>query len=180
MENVKNSGKGGAIKKAVSAICPYADIIAFTDVDLPYGLSSVEAMVKIFSADLKAGLIIGNRNLAREKQYSPYRYFLKRIFIIFLPRKLKKYTDTQSGIKSFNGEIANNFKMIKSSGWCFDLELLLIAINNNCKIIEIPVQLEKVHFFGGVSLIKHGLVIMRDLIYIKIREKRGLYNYKNG
>ena len=179
IRNNKNIGKGGSIKKAVSNICNYADVIIFVDADLPYGLISVEEIMKKMSADSTIDLIIGNRNLIKDKrQYSKYRYLFKKIFTIFLPSKVRNYTDTQSGIKGFNEKIATNFNIINTNEWCFDIELLLIAINNNFKIVEIPVKINELKFFGGVSLLKHGFYVLRDLYKIRNRNKKKLYKIK--
>ena len=180
IQNKKNIGKGGSIKKAVNMVHDSSDIIIFTDIDLPYGLESIEGMVLKFENNPTTNLIIGSRDLIcdkKHKQYNNYRLFCKKIFSLLLPHKVRKFSDTQSGIKGFDKSITAKFNLIKTNRWCFDIELLLIAINNNLNVVELPVKLMKLPSNGGVSLLRHGINIIKDLQIIKKRDCNNLYKY---
>lgn len=178
IRNEKNQGKGASVKKGIKQIDDFSGIIAFTDADLPYGLELFDRIIEIFSKE-NMDLVIGNREMNKKgKQYNLYRYFFKKVFSLFLPRVLKKYRDTQSGIKAFDSRVKNIFDKVISDNWCFDIELLLLAENNNLNIKEIPVRLRDRPSSGGVFLFKHGLNIFLDIIKIKIRNAKGFYKNK--
>ncbi len=178
--NNRNLGKGASIKKALKKYSNFEGMIAFTDADLPYGLEPLEKAKELIVSG-KTDLLIGNRGLQgnARSQYSFYRYFFKKIFNMALPKRLRKYKDTQSGIKMFNHKITRVFDMVVSDGWCFDLEILLIADNNSLLVKEIPVSLRENPSSGGVSLLRHGFGVAIDLIKIKLRDEKGCYKIKN-
>ena len=180
LHNTSNLGKGAAVKKGVMEVRGGADLIAFTDADLPYGLEVLDEFVRAFGSQNAASLAIGNRNLLGRdhKQYSFYRLFFKNIFQFFLPAPTRIFSDTQCGIKMFDRAIADNFERITTGNWCFDVELLLLAVKNHLRVAEVPVRIEKVHTRGGVSLFKHSYTILRDIFLIKKRDKQGQYLIK--
>lgn len=171
----KNKGKGFAIKYVFDKIKD-SDFIyfVFTDIELPYGLD--------FLLDLEKKenfhILVGSRKMEKIKQYNFYRKIMSKFFRFFLPKEIKKYSDTQCGMKIFDKNSANFiFRKIKTGRWVFDLEIFLVASKNDFKIIELPVIIKEkcIKNKGGVSIFRHGFFIIKDLLVIFISNKRKRY-----
>lgn len=175
----KNNGKGFAIKTAVEMIKDSADIIGFTDVELPYGLSKIEEGFAYFQSQPDLCCVIGKRIQTHglEKQYSKYRKFATTCFRWFLPKKIRDIEDTQCGFKIFRANMAKElFRLIKTNRWVFDIELLLAAKYNNFNIHEIPVIIKPSCVGRGrISFLRHGFKILKDLLKVRFYEFRNHY-----
>lgn len=170
-----NQGKGYALKYAFEKIKNNDfDYFVFTDVELPYGLNFLKEIENFKKSDL----VVGNRNMEKVKQYNFYRKIMSKVFRFFLPKEIKNFSDTQCGIKIFNKRSTEViFSKIKTRRWVFDLEIFLIAIKNNFKIIEIPVIIKEKCLYnkGGVSILKHGFFILKDLLVIYSNSRKHKY-----
>ncbi|MFA6427796.1 MAG: glycosyltransferase [Candidatus Magasanikbacteria bacterium] len=173
----ENKGKGHAIKFAFEHVHPNG-LVAFTDVELPYGLEVLKDSMMLLQ-DKEIGMIVGNRHIVKtlHPQYNRYRGFFTKIFHLILPREVRAYEDTQCGLKIFTREAAHIlFSNIKTYRWVFDVELFIIAIRNNVDILQIPVALKQpCNTRGGVSALRHGLQIIKDVITIYRNDKQGVY-----
>ena len=170
VKNNKNSGKGYSIKKGLS-LCQDADIVGFTDVDLPYGLKKVdEAIRQIHEHTFDA--VIGDRTQIRTtQQYSWYRKQCAHFFRLLLPSKIKEIQDTQSGLKFFRARVAEDvFSYVLTDRWVFDIEILLALLKKNYRVYQLPVwRITLERGGGGVSLFGHGIQIVKDLLSIYYR-----------
>ena len=130
LKNRINKGKGYSIKKGVRLISAKSDKVVLIDSDIPYFKSlktffnslSLNSLVIINRKDEKSKLIIKDKSL-----YIFYRilvgHFLNLIFRILGLTNLK---DTQAGLKGFDSSFKNIFNKVKTNGFLFDLEFLLI------------------------------------------------------
>lgn len=166
MHNEENRGKGYSIQKGLSA-CSQADIVGFTDIDLPYTLDPLVSALDMILSHGK-DVVIGDRTLTQGKQYSWYRKICTDAFRLLLPRQIREYPDTQSGIKLFTYEAARHaFSKLLTHRWVFDIEILLTLQEGGYAIGRIPVKLRSVdNTWGGVSFLHHGPGIVKDLIKV--------------
>lgn len=177
LRQTKNLGKGQAVRRAIEEFAGRSVFIGFTDVDLPFGLGAITIAEQQLARGL-ADVVIGDRTAGIiSSQYSLYRRLAYRLFRLFLPPELNDVADTQSGCKFFRSELAAQwFSKIRTSRWVFDIELLLLAKNHEAVIYQLPVQRERlVTGRGGLSFLKDGPKILRDLFFVYWYAKQGKY-----
>ncbi len=167
----KNNGKGYAIQQGIKHISDMSTLVGFTDVELPYGLDVVKKARQLFCEQPKIDIVTGNRadvtNVAQ--QYSPYRKFWTRWFRLFLFRSVRDIPDTQCGMKVFRIDVAQTiFTQLKTFRWVFDVEIFLLAKRLHYTVQLIPVQIRSDCKIGkgGVSVLRHGPMILRDIFRI--------------
>lgn len=130
VKNFKNRGKGYSIKKGIKFLNKKSEKVITIDADMPY----METFNKFMSNLKENDLVILNRKDKNSKLinknknfYIYYRifvgYFLNLVFRIF---KLTSLKDTQAGLKGFNSSFRKIFRYIKTDGFLYDLEFLLI------------------------------------------------------
>lgn len=166
----KNQGKGHAIQYALAHKDDEYECVGFTDVELPYGMSSLIDVLKIFEQQ-DSDMVIGERVLTQgHKQYSGYRGVLSRLFRLLLPSAVRHVPDTQCGFKFFKASVADTlFAEVQTHRWVFDVELFVLAIRHGFTISRLPVHIKPscVRGRGGVSFLTHGIFIIRDLYQIR-------------
>lgn len=139
-----NRGKGFAVKTGILA--SRGDVVLFADSGtcVPYAnaLSQIEKIragdldIAIASRRLKETVIKRNRSLRRRM----LSWIFRQISLILtdLPRRI---TDTQCGFKVYDGKIARDlFKKCVTTGFMFELEVLLRALRGGYRIEEFPVE----------------------------------------
>ena len=134
-QNFKNRGKGYSIKKGIKYLNNKSKKVITIDADMPYLDTFNRFILELAKYDL---VILDRKNknsrLTNRKInfYIFYRifigYFLNLIFRIF---KLTSLKDTQAGLKGFNSSFKKVFKNIKTNGFLYDLEFLLILEKKN-------------------------------------------------
>jgi glycosyltransferase involved in cell wall biosynthesis len=177
---VKNMGKGYAIREGLKKVDERCKVVAFTDVEIPYGVEALQSGFRVLEERDELSFVYGTRTAAEktQSQYSVYRKIGTRLFRLLLPRKLRNISDTQSGLKVFKRKAADIiFPLVKTNRWVFDLEIFLIAEEHEMNYQELPVQLKPacVTRRGGVHFLKHGWKIVADIIRIRSYASRGLY-----
>jgi len=180
VEYTKNRGKGYAIREGMKQVGEHVKYVAFTDVEIPYGTEVLKRGMIYLATHPEVAFVYGTRTEAKKsrKQYSLYRMVGTTLFRLFVPRSVRKISDTQSGIKIFQRSAADNiFSRIQTDRWVFDVELFLIAHAHGMKLSELPaeVKLSCVSTRGGVRFLRHGWEIMRDIIRIRWYAYRGVY-----
>ena len=134
----KNQGKGYAVKRGMMA--SKSEYTAFLDADLELPPYLLEGFLK--KAEEGVDVVIGSKMhpesqveypVLRKVLSTGYYWFMKLLFGM----KLK---DTQTGIKLFRTEkIRPVLKMVRTSRFSFDIEILAIAAKKGLSIIEMPV-----------------------------------------
>ena len=164
----KNHGKGYAIREAIREFGSGSEIICFTDVDIPYGIPSLE---QVINNCVQTDIVVGSRIMDDEhKQYSGYRYIANRIFRLFIPKQIREIRDTQCGLKAFKSSVAEDvFNSLQTFRWTFDLEIFVIAQLRGYTIEEVPVMISasSIEKRGGVSFVKDGWRIFKDMWRIR-------------
>lgn len=142
VKNKLNKGKGYSVKKGINFINKKSDKIILIDADIPYS-KSFKPFIRALSSN---NLVIINRKDERSKLIIKKKnfYIFYRIFVglvlnfIFRFLKLTNLKDTQAGLKGFNSSLKNNFNKIKTDGFLFDIEFLLILSNKKIYPKSIP------------------------------------------
>lgn len=164
----RNLGKGAAVRSGVLA--SRGDLVLVTDADLATPITELPKL----EAALRRGanVVVGSREApgARVRRASPGRKFAGRLFNL-LVRLLTglPYRDTQCGFKLFRGDAARAlFSRAACSGYCFDVEVLLLAREMGLKVEEVGVEWRD-RPGSKVRLLRDGWRMLRELVEIRQR-----------
>ena len=140
----KNSGKGAAVKRGVLESKGQAVLYADSGTCIPY-VNALPVIRKILAGGLDLGLasrrlketvILRNRPLRRRMISWLFRQ--AAVAIAGLPRWV---SDSQCGFKVYRGEVARElYSGLISSGFLFELEVILKAVRHGFRIEEFPVE----------------------------------------
>ncbi len=140
--NRVNKGKGFSIKKGVSLVSKKTSKIVLIDSDIPYYDSLGFFLKKLHTNNL---VIINRKDkksrlqINEKKFYIYYRIFIGHILnLIFRILGLTKLKDTQAGLKGFDINFKDAFKKVKTNGFLYDLEFLMILEKKKITPILIP------------------------------------------
>ena len=175
-----NGGKGHAVASAAALVTDAAVVIA--DADLAYGEDSIRrAMDALRTADI----VIGNRR-HRDSTYTvPVRAFgflyrrhvLGVVFNGFVRAVLGLHErDTQCGLKAFRAQAFQDvMASLRTRGFAFDLDVLLLARALRLHIEEIPVDVGIDSGRSSVRLVRDGAVAMKEVLTLAVHRMRGRY-----
>jgi dolichyl-phosphate beta-glucosyltransferase len=175
IRNAKNLGKGGAVRTGVQAA--RGRKIIFTDSDLPFTLEPLARTDQLLEGGYD--VVIGNR-LHPESRCEATVGFIRRLsskLFTFLVNTFigLPFQDTQCGYKGYRRDAAHDlYGSSVINSFAFDVEILLIARRRGYRIASLPLRLVN-NDSTTVRLGPHGLQIIRDLIFIKIRDLLGRY-----
>jgi len=136
---VDKAGKGRAVKVGLEN-AKYNNVL-ISDADFSVAIEEVEKF--ILSNKFLSPFIIGTRrDISSENVNSPLRRkFIGGIYIFFVQKLFRfQFTDTQCGFKYINLIEFSQSKNLTTYGFSFDLELILLAIQHNIEITEVPVK----------------------------------------
>lgn len=171
---VHESGKGGAVKRAMSAV--KGEYRLFMDADNATTIDQIEPFWKAFGQGYD--VVIGSIEVAGasiNERAGWHRRFLGKaakwlIRFVALPG----IYDSQRGFKVFSKKAAMAVFPKQTIGrWGFDIEVLLIARRNGFKIKELPVKWNNM----GESKVTFGAYVSTfvDLAKIKLNDIGGSY-----
>ncbi len=135
-----NRGKGCAVRTGILASS--GDIVLFTDADLATPIEELDKFLP--GLDEGCDVVIGSRAIPgsdiRVRQARPRQAmgkFFNRLVRLFI---LKDFRDTQCGFKAFRRPAALNlFSRLETSGFAFDVEILVLAGKLGYRVAEVPV-----------------------------------------
>ena len=165
----ENRGKGFAVRRGM--LSAKSEYVAFIDADLELPPHLLEGFLK--EAENGADIVIGSKMhpdsqveypFMRKVMSTGYYWFLKVLFGL----KLK---DTQTGIKMFRTEAVQPIlKVMRTSRFSFDIELLAIATKKGLVIKEMPVVVNFSRNKSDRSKISVGSIMemIRDSIRIRM------------
>lgn len=163
---LRNMGKGAAVKTGVLAA--RGSLILVTDADLAAPITQLPRLER--ALENGADVAIGSREVpgAKVKRASSKRKLAGKAFNL-LVRSIADlpYRDTQCGFKLFRGEAARVlFSLAKCSGYCFDVEVLLLAREMGFEVEEVGVEW---HDRPGskVRLLRDGWKMFRELLELR-------------
>lgn len=173
----RNRGKGAAVRTGMLAA--RGRYRFFIDADVPYKLDALPGMMRYLD-DKEFDVVIGARNAADVKQSGARPGFLRRVASRAFTELVSRIVvtgvrDTQCGFKGFRADAAQTlFHDATLDGFAFDVEVLYYAFKRDMDIKRVPVQLVSSER-SSVSLIRHGLPMLRDVVSIPIR-----YHFRGG
>ncbi len=163
----ENRGKGAAVRAGVLAA--QGRSVVFTDADLSYPPPLVAQVV----AQLEDGwdIVVGSRRhedtntlvKARRLRQLGGRLVNHLTHLVLLGH----FRDTQCGIKGFQADIGRAvFQRTRIDGFAFDVELFLIAEQDQLSLNEIPVTVEN-RGASSVNVTSDFLQLFSDLVRIR-------------
>lgn len=171
-----NQGKGAAVAAGMrDAVGGY---LFFTDADLPYDLDAIACSLAPMESRV-ADVVVGDRCSPQSRSQARYpwqRDAAKRVFSLLTEAMvLKGFPDTQCGFKGFHREAALDlFPRLRVKGFCFDVELLVLAVERGWRVQRVPVTFLE-HGASSVHLARHSLQMLVDLVRIAYRRRAGVY-----
>ena len=147
----KNSGKGAAVKKALSVAS--GEYIIFQDADLeynPYEYSKFFNIIKSYSPDL----VMGSRFLGSD--FTKVMYFWnkvgnKLITLTFNILFNTTFTDTYSCYLLYRKELVNPLDL-KTNGWQQHAEILATVVKKGFNFYEVPINYNGRSFEEGKKI----------------------------
>lgn len=172
LQNKQNLGKGATVKKGILAATK--ENILFLDADHAV---SIQYLLEFLPLLNQYSIVIGSKYIDNKNQYPIHRKIVGHVFSflksILIGLKIK---DTQCGFKLFKGEIAKQlFEKSLIAGWCFDVEILLLAKQRNLNIKEMPVVVQNTERASKINIFGSGFQMLRDLIRLRMDFLSGKY-----
>jgi dolichyl-phosphate beta-glucosyltransferase len=136
----KNLGKGASVREGVLAAA--GEVILFCDDDLSTPIDELDKALAALEAG--ADVVIGSRALPgsdiRVRQRRPREWMGKAFNLLVRLFVLKGYRDTQCGFKAFRrGPAKDIFGSLRTPGFGFDVEVLVLCRERGYRVAEIPV-----------------------------------------
>jgi dolichyl-phosphate beta-glucosyltransferase len=170
------SGKGAAVRNGM--LHATGRVVAFTDADLPYDLSSL-----LFAYNLiqhrNCDVVFGARDLAGS-EYKARRRLMRTIATSVFREVVRalvsqEVTDTQCGLKIFRNTAARAiFSRTTIDGFAFDAEVVYLTHRLGLAFERIPVTLVN-EYASTLSLSRHALPMLADVVKLRLRALRGEY-----
>ena len=174
LQREPHRGKGGAVKAGLlQATQPYRFIC---DADLSMPVTELPRFLppKLTGFDVAIGSREGHG--ARRIGEPLIRHVAGRLFNYAVQQlTVRGIEDTQCGFKMFTAPAVNAiFPLVTVDGWAFDIEVLCIARAKGLRIVEVPIEW---HYRreSQVSLLRDGVGMMREMLRIRARARRGDY-----
>jgi dolichyl-phosphate beta-glucosyltransferase len=171
----QNQGKGYAVRSGV--VNARGRRLLFADADGATPIGEVERLDA--ALDAGADVAIGSRALAAgdvRVRSRLHRRLIGRTFHLLVRLSgVDGIADTQCGFKLFRGPVAHAlFSRMRTSGFSFDVEVLLMARLCGFDIAEVPVNWT--HQPGSrVNLVTDPMRMAGDLVRIRLRTLKGQY-----
>jgi dolichyl-phosphate beta-glucosyltransferase len=171
----QNQGKGFAVRSGV--VNAKGSLILFADADGATPAAEIARLEKAIAAG--ADLAIGSRVLRAEGvevRARRYRRLIGRLFHLMVRLcGVHDIRDTQCGFKLFRGPVAQFlFSRMRTAGFSFDVEVLMMARLCGYQIAEIPVNWT--HQLGSrINLLTDSARMALELLQIGRRRASGDY-----
>ena len=179
LQNERNLGKGASVRKGM--VNATGRFRIFTDVDIPFDMDHFNSFLRYL--DFKEfDLVLGDRTLPGSTYFTEIPWSRKMgsdIFSFIVGNFIVGgWYDTQCGMKGFKAEVAEDiFGVGKINGFAFDVELIYIALKRNYDVKRLPVRLRSQEG-SSVSVLKHGIAMLFDILRIKWYYIRSKYSGK--
>jgi dolichyl-phosphate beta-glucosyltransferase len=171
----QNQGKGYAVRSGI--VNARGCRILFADAD---GATPIDELERLDAAlDGGADLAIGSRALQAagvQVRSRLHRRLIGRAFHLLVRLTgVAGIADTQCGFKLFRGPVAHAlFSRMRTTGFSFDVEVLMMARLCGFRIAEVPVNWT--HQPGSrVNLVTDSTRMASDLFRIRLRRLKGQY-----
>ena len=138
---LEERGRGRALKRAWTQ--SKSDMVAYMDVDLSTGLDALPTAADIVRSGM-CEIVVGSRLIegSQVTGRSIKREFISRSYsLLFRAMFFVSFRDAQCGFKVVSRKVVKEvLPLVKSNGWFFDTELLLLSEKNGYSVCEIPVR----------------------------------------
>jgi len=168
----RNLGKGASVKEGILAAS--GELVLFCDDDLSTPIAELDRAVSALEAG--ADVVIGSRahpgSEIRVRQRRPREWMGKAFNVLVRLFVLRGFRDTQCGFKAFRAAAARDiFTRLRTSGFGFDVEVLVLARALGCRIVEIPVVWCDVRP-SRLRIFKGSWGMAKDLWRVRRRSRR--------
>ncbi|OPZ08727.1 MAG: Undecaprenyl-phosphate 4-deoxy-4-formamido-L-arabinose transferase [candidate division BRC1 bacterium ADurb.BinA292] len=170
LDGEPNKGKGAAVARGMQAA--RGRFRLFSDADLSTPIAEANGMLEAMA---RGGydIVIASRALPESRldvRQPPWREAAGRAFnMIVRPLSGLPFRDTQCGFKLFTAQAVETiFPHQQSSGWAFDVELLMLARAFGLRVLEHPVRWIN-NDASKVSLLSDAPRMLRDIIQFRLR-----------
>ncbi len=177
LERIQHGGKGAAVRHGMLAANGRYRFMCDSDLAMP--INHLADFIKHMSDG--NDIVIGSRQIDGANRYneSLFRHMLGRAF-----NKLVQMTavrgvqDTQCGFKCFSADAADElFRMQRTTGWGFDVELLYLARRRGMRVLEIPIDWRH-DSDSRLNTASAGLPMLLDVLAVRWRGMRGEYSFQ--
>lgn len=173
LANEGNRGKGYSVRRGMlEATC---DWVLFTDVD---HATPIDHLIGFAPQAASNDILIGSRRLTDSnivRRQPRIRQAMGRVFP-YLVRAfvLPQFADTQCGFKMFRRDVARDlFGRAQVDRFCFDVEILAMAVSKGYRIAELPVNWRNPEGGSTLRIVRDTARMLADLFRIRGRMKRG-------
>lgn len=170
VENPRNLGKGGAVRTGVQA--SDGKYVLFTDFDVPVSPDTFQGILKQITGKENTA-VIGVRKKTSEVENSENRIrkYLSWGFQSFLKWVIGiNVSDSQCGFKIFDNHSAKTvFSQMKTNGFAFDVEMLLLAKKHGINIKEYPVTILEDCGPSTINIFRDPFKMVFEIVRIKWR-----------
>lgn len=150
--NMKNYGKGRALKKGFRFVS--GDYVVFLDSDIDLHPAQLETFFDIMKF-VDVDIVIGSKRHPNSILHYPrHRKIISSIYFFFIKILFGlPIRDTQTGLKLFKYKVLKEiFPMVVINSFAFDLEILANAHRLGYKIAEAPVFIDSKRKFDRIRL----------------------------
>ena len=169
-----NRGKGYALK--VGFATARGKRILFTDSDLSTPIEETERLLT--KLDEGSEMVIGTRKSADAviAVHQPkFREWMGKAFTFLVRQLLIDVSDVTCGFKAFEGSVGRRlFALSRVHDWSFDAEILFLAKQESCRLVEVPVYWED-QAGTKVSMLRDGIMAFLGLLRIRGYALAGRY-----
>jgi dolichyl-phosphate beta-glucosyltransferase len=172
IEIAGNLGKGNAVKVGVQKA--KMDHVLFIDADHAVDISNLNNFLPHVNTN---DIIIGSKYINSSSAYPFHRKIIGKTFsairTVITGLSLK---DTQCGFKLYKTIAAKKlFKRSIIKGWCFDVEILMLAKTEEITVKEIAVNVKSSDRVSRINVLSSGFQMLFDLLKLKINFIQGKY-----
>ncbi|HEX5050142.1 MAG TPA: glycosyltransferase [Planctomycetota bacterium] len=181
LRNARNRGKGFSLRRAF--LHARGEMIVFTDADLTYPVENVTGLLDALEAG--ADVAIGSRMHADSRYVVAPTFFGKlftrhisgRVFNLFVRLLVPGVRDSQAGLKGFRRDAARALaERVRLDRFSFDVEMLFVTRRLALRLVECPVLFVYRKEPSTVHFAFDSLSMLRDMLRIRWRGWRGVYD----
>ena len=182
LRNQQNRGKGFSVRRAF--LLARGENVIFTDADLTYPVDNCQPLLDALVDG--ADVVYGSR-MHPDSRYvvAPTffgklftRHFMGRTFNLLLRLiVVRGILDSQAGLKGCRKAAAEQLAhRVRLPRFSFDVELFFVARRLGLSIVECPVQFIYRKEPSTVHFVRDSLAMVRDMLRVRLRGWRGLYD----
>lgn len=166
----RNQGKGYAIR--TGGALAEGRLVAFIDGDLDIHPSSLITLIDQLERTDVDAVVASKVHPDSSVHYPAFRRLQSSVFRLAVRTLFSlDVADSQTGLKVFRADLVKEcLPKVESSGFAFDLELLVLANDAGYKVAEGPVELD--YQFSTTTGVSAVMQMLRDLAAIRGRRRR--------